>query len=261
MRTLLNWFRRRSMLTQLSSDRIVDGLPFVKTKKEAPNFLTKAEVRQLIDACIRHDSETFKITRAEHQNSIRDGSTPRYVKTLPFVTFMLLTGMRFGEGAELRFAAVDFGSEQILLEAERTKTQTSRRVDLRETPKLIKLLANMKLQAAGMPFVFGGEKPTSRGKWDTARKRLVSAYGAPTFTWHDLRRTCGTFLVCAPNIYGAASGYLTAKRLGHSMEVSERHYLGLVRDVSSEATTLEAALGIEDVMDQLINAGALAMPA
>jgi integrase len=171
---------------------------------------------------------------------------------------MLLTGMRFAEGAELRFSAIDFDSDQILLEAERTKTLTSRRVDLRITPKLINLLSRMKLQAAGLPFVFGDEKPVSRSTWDAARKRLAKDFGAPRFTWHDLRRTCGTFLVCAPGVYGAASGYLTAKRLGHSMEVSERHYLGLVRDIPSDAKTLEAALDIEDVLDDLLGEGPLA---
>ncbi len=86
---------------------------------------------------------------------------------------------------------------------------------------------------------------------ESTRKRLVRDFGAPAFTWLDLRHTCGTFLTCAPAIYGAASAFLSAKRLGHSVVVSEKHYAGAVT-VAPEIKTLEAALKIDDLCAKIV---------
>jgi hypothetical protein len=72
--------------------------------------------------------------------------------------------------------------------------------------------------------------------------------GAPEFTWQKLRRTCGCFLTCAPGIFGGASAFMSAKQLGHSVAVAERHYVGVVRGIPPEARTLEAAMGITPQM-------------
>ena len=60
-----------------------------------------------------------------------------------------------------------------------------------------------------------------------------------------LRRTCGTFLTCASGIRGAGSAWLSAVRLGHGIDVAQRHYWGAVNNIPVEAKTLEAAMGIE----------------
>ncbi|MEO8905521.1 MAG: hypothetical protein ABI627_28715 [Polyangiaceae bacterium] len=78
-----------------------------------------------------------------------------------------------------------------------------------------------------------------------AAKRLKKNFGAPAaFGWQQLRSTCGTFLTNSPGIFGAASAYRSARQLGHSVTVAEKHYLGLIR-IAPEAKTLEAAMGIE----------------
>ena len=69
-----------------------------------------------------------------------------------------------------------------------------------------------------------------------------------------LRRTCAAVLTNAPAIYGAASAYRSAKRLGHSVVVAERHYVDLLRELPNQAKTLEAALGIEARSQQIIDA-------
>jgi hypothetical protein len=68
-----------------------------------------------------------------------------------------------------------------------------------------------------------------------------------------LRRTTGTFLTNAPGIFGAASAYRSAEQLGHSVQVAERHYLGLVRGITPESRTLEAAMQIEEEVDKLLS--------
>ena len=50
-------------------------------------------------------------------------------------------------------------------------------------------------------------------------------------------------LDCAPAIYGAASAFMSAKRLGHSVTVAEKHYVGIVK-VSPEARTIEQAMQV-----------------
>ena len=93
----------------------------------------------------------------------------------------------------------------------------------------------------------------TEGEAQAAAKRLREEYGAPeSFTWQALRRAYGTFLTNAPGIFGAASAYRSAKQLGHSVQVAERHYLGLVRGIPREARTLEAAMQIEDLVANVV---------
>ena len=63
---------------------------------------------------------------------------------------------------------------------------------------------------------------------------------------------CGTFLTNAPGIFGAASAYRSARQLGHSVAIAERHYLGLLRGIPREAHTLDEAMGIEDLLDEIV---------
>jgi hypothetical protein len=84
------------------------------------------------------------------------------------------------------------------------------------------------------------------------RRRASAAPSPDVFTWQALRRTCGTFLTNAPGIFGAASAYRSAKQLGHSVQIAEKHYLGLVRGIPRDARTVEAAMQIDDVMGQLL---------
>ena len=101
-------------------------------------------------------------------------------------------------------------------------------------PALVTLLSRMRLRAEGAKYVFGAADPISPNVVKAARRRLLGTYGAPRFTWQELRRTCGTYLTCAPSIYGASSAFLSAKRLGHSVAVAEKHYLGAVTNIDPQ---------------------------
>ncbi|MCC6573209.1 MAG: tyrosine-type recombinase/integrase [Planctomycetes bacterium] len=250
LKTILNYWRARGITPNLNGDSIRDTLKPVKQAKPLPVFMRAHEIQALLDAAIRHDRETFTATREEHAGIRVPGTTPRYAPIARFVAAVLLTGMRFSELANLRWRDVDLKAGEITLQHDRTKTSAGRRVGLAETPALAALLTAMKLQAGDNQYVWG-EGPYRRDLAESARKRLMRDFAAPLFTWQHLRRTCGTFLCCAPSIYGAASAWLSAKRLGHSVLVSEKHYAGAI-GVSHSARTLEAAFEIEDKVAVLI---------
>ena len=112
------------------------------------------------------------------------------------------------------------------------------------------LLAARRLATGGKGNVFG----LTRGTAEAARKRLHE-YGAPdAFNWQALRRTCGTYLTNAPGIFGGASAYRSASQLGHSVQVAEKHYVGVARGIRPDARTLEAAMQIEKQLDTLTTA-------
>jgi integrase len=217
-------------------------LAYVKAPKKLPVFLRQRQISELLAAAERHDAETFALTREGKKDA------PRYVPISGFVRFLLLTGMRLSEGLNLLWRDVDIEALEIRLEHSATKTGHGRVVALDCCPSLVAELGRMKAAV--------GEDAESQPVWqsltrelcESTRKRLIRDYAAPVFTWHDLRRTCGTFLTCAPSIYGGASAFLSAKRLGHSVQVAEAHYAGALNGIDREAHTLEQAMGLEPLL-------------
>ncbi|MBZ0135766.1 MAG: tyrosine-type recombinase/integrase [Planctomycetes bacterium] len=228
---------RLADLTTLSSDDIRERLKFADKEGGDVKFLRAHEIRALLEACERHDAATYT------RHRWKKGQT--YPASTPFVVTCLLGGFRFSEAAGLKWSDFDPVSGEITLDKSATKTRKGRTVKLRESPALWALLERMALQRAGKAHIFG---PMRRDLAESCRRRLIGRFGAPVFDWHTLRRTAGTFLTCAPNVYGAASAFLSAKRLGHSVTVAEKLYIGAVDDVSKEAETLEAAMQIDDLL-------------
>jgi len=237
VKVALGYLRKLGLLPKLTRDDLSDGLKSLSVAQERGVFLRPPDLRALLTAAIAHDSETFDATREEHAGKRPKGSTPRYQPIAPLVAAAMLTGMRFGELASLQWSQVDLPAGEIHLSAA-TKTKRARTIDLEVSPALAALLERIRPTPARGP-VFGLTSDAMKA----AAKRL-SNYGAPKgWTWQTLRRTCGTFLTCAPGIFGAASAYRSARQLGHSVAIAERHYVGVVK-VPKEATTLEEAMGV-----------------
>jgi integrase len=180
-----------------------------------------------------------------------EGNTARFTPIAAFTAFTLLTGARAGEAQAVRWEDIDLAEGNIYLEATATKTRTARAIGLNITPQLAALLAAMKLRAGSKPYVFGGDEPLSRANIEAARERLVAEYGAPAFSWQTLRSTCATVQTNATSLFGDASAWKSARRLGHSVIVAERRYAGLL-EVPKDATTLEQATGVDEVMPRVI---------
>lgn len=248
LKAVLEHLRRLGLVAMLQTkDSIRESLKSFPLPKPTPEHLVPEDLVLLIQAAARHDRECYALTREEKAAGLKKGSTPCYEPILPYLATVLLTGMRADEARQLLWARVNLRAHPagvISLRPEEVKTRQGRIVDLVVSPGLCTLLARHQLSTGGGGFVFGGAEPVTRGILESARRRLRRDYGAPVFTWQQLRVTCGTFLANAGGIFGAASAYREAKQLGHSVVVAERHYLGVVH-VDREATTLEAAMGIE----------------
>ena len=270
VRVVLGYLAELDLLTKIHEGDLRRALKKLPITTEEAEFLKPAELAALLEAAIAHDSDKHAETRAEHRGLRPLGSTPRFEPIAPLIALLLLTGMRLGEGVGLEWCQVDLhargldGQEvgEIHLSGEKTKTKRSRVVDLSVSPMLRDLLLAMEKvrDDSGLVFV------TTYDGAAAAVKRLRKNYGAPKrFKPQVLRSTCGTFLTNSPGIFGAASAYRSARQLGHSVAVAEKHYLGLIR-IAPDARDLETAMQIKRLLERVIAAvptpkTALARPA
>ncbi len=261
LRAVLGYLSELDLLPHLADGDLRRALKRLALTQEHIEYLRPNELQLLLEACLLHDADTYVETREEHAGPGRQriGTTPKYEPIAPFVAFVLLTGCRFEEALKLDWAQIDLDAldhegrpaGEIRLAGSETKTKKARAIDLGVSPALRTLLVTMHPDRAKNGPVFG----LSRATAVAAAKRLRAEYGAPaSFTWQALRRTCGTYLTNAPGIFGAASAYRSARQLGHSVQVAEKHYLGLVRGISPTARTVEAAMQIEELVGRVIAA-------
>ncbi len=225
---------------------------------ELREFLRPTKVKRLLEACERHDAATYSLTRDEKAAGKARGETPRYAAIGPFALFVLLTGVRLSEALRLQWKDVDLEAEdhsgepmgEFQIRAFESKTKKARTVALGVSPALRRLLAAQKLRTGGQGRVWPDVTEDGAIK---AMRRLRMTYGAPPeFTWQALRRTCSTYLVNSPGIFGAASAYQASKQCGHSVLVMERNYSGLVRGIDPTLHDLESVLGIEALADRVV---------
>lgn len=212
---------RAGEVIRMTRDDIADGLKSLDTEHERREFYRVGELAAIVAACRAHDTE-------------RPGESP----ALPLVLFLLLTGLRVSEALAIEWR--DIGDDEITVRTGVSKTKHARTIDLHCTP-LLAALVSERANHRPSDLVLSG---WSRADIHAVRKLLTETYGAPVFTSQGLRCTCGTFLTCAPSIFGAASAYMSAKRLGHSVKIAEKHYTGVAR-VSPEARTIEAAMQLD----------------
>jgi integrase len=253
---MLNAWRVAGLVPTLTRDAITDAMKALPVPREQAEYLTPAQLQRLLEAAERHDATVFEETREEHAGLRLRGTTRRYEAIAPFAAFLALTGCRRGEALGLTWADVDLDAVdpqgrvvgEIRLRAASTKTHRARTIGLEVSPALRALLAAMKLRAgrdSDTLHVFGGVHAYTADLVESARARLIEEFGAPKFDWQMLRSTCATYLTNAPGIFGAATVFLSARQLGHSVAVAERHYLGVHRGIPKDAHTLEAAMQLE----------------
>jgi integrase len=231
-------------------------------QEEAPTelreFLRPAQVKRLLEASQRHDAATFSMTRREKDGEAPKGGTGRYTPVSGFVLFVLLSGVRLGEALRLQWKDVDLEAcdhagnavGEFRIRAFESKTKKARVVTLGVSPALRRLLVAQKVRTGGRGRVWPDVTEDGAIK---AMRRLRVTYGAPPeFTWQALRRTCSTYLVNSPGIFGAASAYQAAKQCGHSVLVMEKNYSGVVRGIDPALRDLESVLKTEGLADRIV---------
>lgn len=294
--TILRYLLDAEWLAKANGDDLRRAFKPVPVAHERLDFLKRHQLQRLIEAALRHDRDTFAVTR-DRVNEAK----PRHEAIAPFVAVTLLTGCRLAEAQGLEWRHVDLEAVdaagnvvgEIHLPGATNKTRRARTLDLSVSPALRRLLAALRRRDGSKGPVFRERAPDEHGKpvqysrhlIEAARRRLVGdperlvkrerpgtpeadgrerersyearpeGYGAPPeFTWQGLRRTCGTFLTCAPGLFGAASAYRSARQLGHSVTVSERHYAGLMRGIPADVRDLETAMQIGALLERVIAA-------
>ncbi len=251
--TTLRYLVKREAFSKLTWEAVIFFSEHYRAKAKpgqstAARALTALEIEHLLQACIEHDEETFSMTRAE-KDCGEKGSTLRHEPIGPFAAFVLLTGMRpDSEALKVEWKDVDF-DRNVIHVGQGTKTGKTRDVSIDESPMLQRLLDAQHEITEGKGRVW----PMSYGQIEAARRRLKNEHDAPDdFKWHGLRKTCQSVLASSPSIYGAASIFLAAKRGGHSVAVCEKHYANAIKLVDPDAKTIEGALGVEELLDQIV---------
>ncbi len=234
------FLRERS---SLPSDLIRKTLAVKKVQVDRKPIVfldSAADIRKTVEAAIRHDGA--------------DGNRP---VSAALVLTALLAGLRRGEIRRLAWSDVDLDANEgkgVIRLDESTKTKRPRKVGLDICPVLRSLLATMRLRAGlGDGLVFG-DAPMA-----FIQTRLRRDHGAPSkFSWQVLRRTCAAWSCSAPGVFGAASAFMSAKRLGHGVGVSERYYADAISGIDAKHRTLEDAMGVGDLAAKVV--GAVGVP-
>jgi integrase len=227
VKSFLRWARKAHGV-QLSRDEIAEGLEAIRVVTERRDFLRPEQIRELLDACAKHDAKMFDLTREEHDGKREPGTTPKFKPIAPFVRFLLLTGLRVSEALEVEWRDVE--DDRIHIRAAVAKTKQIRDVDLSVAPTA---LPRKRRAASERIFDFTADEVRA------AQRRTIEDedFDAPEWSPQALRRTCSTYFTNAFN------AWRSAKSVGHSVLIAERHYAGLVK-VPAGVTTLEQAMGI-----------------
>jgi integrase len=247
--TALRYLVKRQEFSKLTLEGVLVACEhFGNEPSKSATPMVVSEIKHTLESCIEHDDATFEMTR-EEKNSGASASTLRNDPIGPFVAFLLLSGLRVNsEALRIEWSHVDFDSDVIHI-GSWSKTRRTRRVTFAESPALRRLLDAQHELTGGKGRVW----PMTYNQLLNARRRLVEVYDAPeVFGWQVCRATCQSFLASSPSVYGNASIYLTAQRGGHSVQVCERYYARAVKVADPKAGTLEAAMGIEEYVDQII---------
>lgn len=211
----------KGQLIPMSKAAVRDALEREKDKAGKRDFYRSHQLRAILAACAKFD--------AHHRPSRLTG---RFLST---VLFVLLSGMRIAEALRVEWRDVGEDADGRLCIHVRGKGGHERNVYLEHSPLLAHLVSDRRGRA-GNTRVIGA----TRFNVDGARWACESDF---VFDSHALRRTCGTFLWNAKGIFEAAAPYLAAQQMGHSVQVAEKKYVGLVQ-VDPKARTTEDAMDL-----------------
>lgn len=217
---MLRHWRKAGLTPRLVDQDISDGLELFKSTPEKKIPLSRDQIRALV------------LALGGHGDKDEGAGTPDRLRA--FVLSLLLGGFRPGEAFKLRGEMVS--PEGVDLPGWITKNKRPRHISFDVSPSLRKIMT-----------VRGANEKVFTFRRSVAQK-LAKRVDVPfSWTFQQLRVTCAAYLTSAPGIYGGASAYMSAARLGHSVRVAESNYLSPV-GIPPEARTLEQAMDIADLL-------------
>jgi integrase len=240
----LGTFLRWCIYSEYCPQLVESDIAALKKWREQPEkrpHLDPPDVKRAFEAVQRYDHHAA----AGH----RRGPAP--AQLMPLFMLTTLGGLRLGEAVALDWShfkrdALDASGREvgaIEITAAISKIKKPRTIPLDHSPALRRYLIRRGV-ASGWQGTLAGISYASAKK---GLRKLHKEYRAPThFSWQAMRVTASSFLTSAPNIFGAGAHAQSADRLGHSWKVAQQHYAAAIAGIAGDATTLEAALRIED---------------
>ncbi|AJI57379.1 phage integrase family protein [Francisella philomiragia] len=152
---------------------------------------------------------------------------PKILRDVVIVAYY--SGMRLGEILSLKWSNIDYHTQQIILDAEDTKTNKGRSIPLHK--EIVTVISNIKNNSR---YIFvseiTGEKlNTVRSYWD----RFIKESGIDKFRFHDLRHN-----FCSMLVMKGVPIYTVAQLAGHSDVKTTQRYAHLSPDVKKSAIDL-----------------------
>ena len=174
IRTALFWMWNRDLLLRVEAEHVKRRVNNVGVVPPVPDPILGSRLRALLSAAIRSDTAP----------EVRVG------ECAPLLAVAILSGMRRGELAALRWSDVDLAAVGRLEDGTRgavgcirllptaVKTKKRRVIDMAVTPGLRAVLAAWRLRAGDGEYVFGGKVALTKYQIRALMARLET-YGAP----------------------------------------------------------------------------------
>jgi len=231
-------------MVHLTSDAIRGGLKRLTQPAPLPRCYSVPEIRSVLRAALDYDLSPHRHAR----------SAP----TAPIVAAALLSGMRRGELATLQVHEVLFdapsdydpsittGVDVLRLPASKVKTGVARDVAMAPySPILGDLMRTLTRGRAGREYVF---RMGYQAIGLIAKRLGKAGRTAPAgFCLKDLRSTCATYQSPLPG-----NAKAKADRLGHTLQIAERHYLSIPSGTPLTAPDLETVMKCKAEMREVI---------
>jgi integrase len=240
----LGWAIPNQYVPFLTTEAVRAALPRYKLANRPLRAHEHAEIRTIFEAAERHDEAVL---------ADEEGVQPYLA--MPLVIGTMFGCMRIEEatlivGSDFQDKAVLDGKRvgRIDIRPDVGKGGEPREIYLDHTPlgaryfRLCKSARKPDEPLLGVPKYWMAAK---------VMQDMRNHFGAPpSFTWQKWRRTSDCYLCSAPHIFGAAAHIQASERLGHKLTTMQMYYTRAVAGISKDATTLEQALGVEDLLNR-----------
>ncbi|MCD4657342.1 MAG: tyrosine-type recombinase/integrase, partial [Planctomycetes bacterium] len=247
VKTFFNHFRLSEPPVFKNVEKITSELKQYPTDHDLGFHFKVKELKDIVNAALEQDNELCTITREMHVAGKNfDGTMQnKYVPIFPTIILIMLTGMRKNEALSLKWDMVDLENGVIRIERAQ-KTGKSRIIPLLTDPSgvisdsLVELLKIWKSNAKD-EFVLPHPMSKEPSELKKPLEKFKSLNGFPDLNFQNLRKSfvsyAVSFRIPATNI---------AFWVGHSVAVSERHYMRYALGLE-KGNSIKEAMGLSEI--------------